>query len=84
VSGNLDSPCRKVASDSRFLREVMTRTIGRHRDKLVRFRAAAMNPLLGLAMRPGLCREKKLSTPAGRKELEALSPDPWDGRAWGR
>jgi hypothetical protein len=43
-----------------------------------------MNQLLALAMRPGLRREKKLSTPAGHKELEALSLDPWDGRAWGR
>jgi hypothetical protein len=58
VSGNLDSLCTKVASDSRFLREVMTRTIGRHRDKLVRFRASVMNQLLALAMRLGLRGER--------------------------
>ena len=58
MSGNLDSACRKVASDSRFLREVMTRTIGRHRDKLARFRASAMNQLHGLAMSQGPCRKK--------------------------
>jgi len=52
----------------------------RHRHKLVRYRTSVMNQLHGLAMSQGLCRKRKLWSRMGRKELEALTLDPWASR----
>ena len=56
------------------------RQMVRHRHKLVRFRTSVMNQLHGLAISQGLCRKTKLWTVKGRKELEALTLDPWASR----
>lgn len=56
------------------------RQMVRHRHKLVRFRTSVMNQLHGLAISQGLCRKTKLWTVAGRKELGALTLDPWANR----
>jgi transposase len=52
----------------------------RHRHKLVRFRTSVMNQLHGLAISQGLCRKRKLWSRVGRRELEALTLDPWASR----
>jgi len=56
------------------------RQLLRHRHKLVRYRTSVMNQLHGLAMSQGLCRKRKLWSRVGRRELEALTLDPWADR----
>jgi transposase len=56
------------------------RQLLRHGHKLVRFRTSVMNQLHGLAISQGLCRKRKLWSRVGRKELEALTLDPWASR----
>ena len=51
-----------------------------HRVKLVQMRTKVMNQLHALAMGQGLCRKKKLWSPVGRQELEALRLGPWASR----
>jgi len=56
------------------------RQLVRHRHKLVRVRTSVMNQLHALAIGQGLCRKQKLWSKLGRRELEALTLDPWAHR----
>jgi transposase len=48
-----------------------------HRSKLVQMRTAVRNQLQALALNQGLRRRRKLWSPKGRRELEALSLGRW-------
>ena len=51
-----------------------------HRHRLVQMRTRIINQLQALAMNEGQRRKKKLSSEAGRAQLEKLSLAPWASR----
>jgi transposase len=53
------------------------RQLLKHRMKLLGMRTSVRNQLHALAMSQGVCRKKKLWTQEGRRELKALTLDPW-------
>jgi len=61
--------------EERDLRQLL-----RHRDQLVRMRTSVKNQLHFLAMSQGVCRGRKLWSPAGRQELVELGLDSWANR----
>lgn len=56
------------------------RQLLKHRQKLVGMRTSVKNQLHYLAMSQGVCRQRKLWSARGRRELEGLPLGPWASR----
>jgi len=56
------------------------RQLLKHRQKLVGMRTSVKNQLHYLAMSQGVCRQRKLWSARGRRELEGLQLGPWASR----
>jgi len=63
------------SAEERDLRQLLV-----HRMKLVRARTQVKNQLHALAISQGVCRQSKLWSAQGRKELESLALLPWAAR----